>query len=74
MTWKEELMEFERLTQSAPPGDAVAYGRNLEEEKGDSDNISDLYEEINSEVLSEQITPQAELDEDGGANENEDIY
>ena len=67
-------MEFERLTRSAPPGDAVAYGRNLEEEKGDSDNISDLYEEINSEVLSEQITPQAELDEDGGANENEDIY
>ena len=75
MTWKEELMEFERLAWSAPPGDAVAYGRNLEEEKGDSDNISDLdEEEINSEVLSEQITPQAELDEDGRADENEDIY
>ena len=53
----------------------MAYGRNLEEEKGDSDNISDLdEEEINSEVLSEQITPQAELDEDGRADENEDIY
>jgi hypothetical protein len=75
MSWKEELMEFERLARSAPPGDAEAYGRNLEEEKEDSDNISELdEEEINSEVLGEQITPQAELDEDGGADENEDIY
>jgi hypothetical protein len=75
MTWKEELMEFERLARSAPPGDAEAYGCNLEEEKEDSDNISELdEEEINSEVLGEQITPQAELDEDGGADKNEDMY
>jgi hypothetical protein len=75
MTWKEELTEFERLARSAPPGDAEAYGRNLEEEKEDSDNISDLDEdEINSEVLGEQITPQAELDEDGRADEHEDMY
>ena len=73
MTWKEELMEFERLARSAPPGDAEAYGRNLEEENDDSDNISDLDErEINSEVLGEQTTP--ELNDDGGDNENEDIY
>ena len=31
MTWKEELMEFERLARSAPPGDAEAYGRSLEQ-------------------------------------------
>ena len=73
MTWKEELMEFERLARSAPPGDAEAYVRNLEEENDDSDNISDLDErEINSEVLGEQTTP--ELNDDGGDNENEDIY
>ena len=70
---REELMEFERLAWSVPPGDAEAYGCNLEEEKGDSDNFSELDEErINTEVLGEQIT--AELDEDDRADDNEDIY
>ena len=74
MTWKEELMEFERLARSAPPGDAEAYGRNLEEEKEESDDVSEMdEEEINSEVLGEQmITP--ELNEDDGADEDEEMY
>jgi hypothetical protein len=70
MTWKEELMEFERLARSAPPGDAEAYGRHLEDDKGDSDDISDRNEEdINSEVIGEQITPELKDNED-----DEDIY
>lgn len=74
MTWKEELTEFERLAQSAPPGDAEAYGRNLEEDKGDSDYVSDRNEEeINSEVIGEQITPELKDNDDGEA-ENDDIY
>ena len=73
MTWKEELTEFERLARSAPPGDAEAYGRNLEEDKGDTDNISEQdEEEINSEVIGEQITP--ELRDNDGEDENDDIY
>ena len=73
MTWKEELKEFERLAQSAPPGDAEAYGRNLDEDKGDSDNQSELDEqESNLEVLSEQIP---ELQDNGdGEDNNDDIY
>ena len=73
MTWKEELTEFERLARSAPPGDAEAYGRNLDKDKGDydSDNISERGE-ITSEVIDEQITP--ELNNEDGEDENEDIY
>jgi hAT family protein len=65
MTWKEELKEFERLARSAPPGDAEAYGRNLEEDKGDSDVSSELDEqEINLELLGEQIITGLEDNED----------
>jgi hypothetical protein len=74
MTWKEELMEFERLARSAPPGDAEAYGRNLDEDQGDSDNISEPDEgEINSEVIGEQNTLELKDNGDGEA-ENEDMY
>jgi hypothetical protein len=73
MTWKEELAEFERLARSAPPGDAEAYGRNLEEDEGDleSDSISEKNEEINSEVIDEQITPD---NNENAEDDNEDIY
>ena len=76
MTWKEELKEFERLARSAPPGDAEAYGRNLEEDKGDSDGISELdEEEINLEVLGEQIPPELGDNEGGkGNDDDEDMY
>ena len=56
MSWEEELKEFERLAQSALPGDAEAYGHNLEEDNGDSDNITELEEqEVNLQTLGEQI-------------------
>ena len=42
--------------------------------KKETQTILVIWMRINSEVLGEQITPQAELDEDGGADENEDIY
>ena len=66
MTWKEELNEFERLARSASPGDAEAYGHNLEEDKGDSNNISKLDEQkVNLQILGEQI-PEFEDNVDGG--------
>ena len=63
----------ERLAWSAPPGDAEAYCRNFDEDKGDydSDNTSKRGE-ITSEVIDEQITP--ELNNEDGEDENEDIY
>jgi hypothetical protein len=74
MTWQEELMEFERLARSAPPGDAEAYGRNLEEGGGDSDNVSERdEEEVNSEVIGVPIAPELNNNEDSEA-ENVDMY
>ena len=74
MTWEEELMEFERLARSALPGDAEAYGRNLDEDNGDSDNVSEPDKgEINSEVIGEQNTLELKDNEDG-EDENEDMY
>ena len=74
MTWKEELKEFERLAQSALPGDAEAYGRNLEEDKGDSDNISELDEQdVNLEVLGDQI-PELQDNGDGKDANADDMY
>ena len=73
MSWKEELKEFERLAWSAPPGDAEAYGHNLEEDKGDSDTMSELdKQEINLEVLGEQLIHELEDNEDDGFDNNED--
>ena len=77
MSWKEELKEFERLARSAPPGDAEAYGRNLEEDNGDSDNISELDEqEVNLQTLGEQI-PELEdkgLRDDEEEADDDDMY
>ena len=74
MTWKEELKEFKRLAQSAPPGDAEAYGHNLEEDKGDSDNISELDEQdVNLEVLGDQI-PELQDNGDGEDANADDMY
>ena len=63
----------ERLAWSAPPGDAEAYGCNLEEDKGDSDIMSELDEqEINLEVLGEQLIHELEDNEDDRFDKNED--
>ena len=71
MSWKEELVEFERLARSAPPGDPEDYGCNLEEDKGNSDINSELDEqEINVEVLGKQLTLELEDNEDG----DDEIY
>jgi hypothetical protein len=69
MSWKEELTEFELRAQSAPPGDAEAYGRSLEEDEFDLDNIiNELDErETNLEVLGEQLILELEDGEDGQA-------
>ena len=73
MTWKEELKEFERLAWAAPPSDAEAYGRNLEDDKGDSDIVGELDEqEINLEVLGEQLI--LGLDNEEGKTDDEEMY
>ena len=77
MSWKEELKEFERLARSAPPGDAEAYGCNLEEDNGGSDNMGELDEqEVNLQTLGEQI-PELEdkgLRDDEEEADDDDMY
>jgi hypothetical protein len=74
MSWSEELREFELLARTAPLGDAEAYGRSLEENDDDSDNLSDDLDEsvVNLEVLGEQFTTELESTEDGEEDEDED--
>jgi hypothetical protein len=80
MSWKEELKEFELLARSAPPGDAEAYGRSLDnDEVVDSDNMTDELDEqeTNTEVLGEQLMQELENNENREEDEDdeaEDIY
>jgi len=73
MSWSEELDEFKMIAQTAPLGDAEAYGHSLEEDQGDSDDLMDDLDD--SEVLGEQLIIELEDNENGEEEEDEDdIY
>jgi hypothetical protein len=77
MTWKEELETFELLARSAPPGDAEAYGRSLDndDEVVDSDNMMDELDEqeTNTEVLGEQLMKELEINQNREDDDAEDL-
>ena len=74
MSWSEELEEFEMIAWTAPLGDAEAYGRSLEEDQGDSDDLMDVLDDL--EVLGEQLIIELEVNENGEEEEEDedDIY
>ncbi|KAF8814040.1 hypothetical protein BYT27DRAFT_7083026, partial [Phlegmacium glaucopus] len=73
MSWSEELKEFELYAQTAPLGDAEAYGRSLEEPEGDSDDLMDALDGLRNdlEVLEQELVVEkgSEILED-----EDDIY
>ena len=75
MSWDEELKEFELNARIAPPGDAEAYGRSLEEPGVDSDDLMDEVDGLKNEfvALEQELISEQEDSEDEDTDED-DIY
>ena len=80
MAWDEELKEFELNARIAPPGDADAYGRSLDEPDIDSDDLMDEvdglrneFDALEQELISELGNSEGE-EEGEEADEDEEMY
>ena len=74
MSWDEELKEFELNARIAPPGDAEAYGRSLEEPGIDSDDLMDEVDGLRPDEFNavEQELQISELEDSENEETDED--
>ena len=63
MGWDEELKEFELAAQTAPLGDAEAYGHSLEIPDEDSDELEELLDSLNDDLQASEEDLIEELED-----------
>jgi hAT family C-terminal dimerisation region len=73
MGWSEELKEFEIVARTAPVGDAEAYGRSLEDDEEDSEELENALEELKDDLMALEDELVADLEDNEEEQDDDDV-
>jgi hAT family C-terminal dimerisation region len=72
LSWSDELKEFEAAARTAPLGDPDAYGRNLDVDHEDSDDMDEVLDDIIKELEADEGGLGKNSEE--ASSDEEDMY